>query len=943
MKSRKLLIGLLTFMFGAGVFVLSTSETFGQEANKATLDNLGGGIDNGWGYLSGIRNNQTTGTVNLTDVMNARNQVSGFRASNALGLNWTSLGPDNYSGRTRALLLSNQDAQRKTIFAGGVSGGLWKSTTSGLTWTQINTDNIILNVSCIAQAANGDIYVGTGENFASGRFNMFSGFIGQGIYKSTDGTNFSRLASTDPGSFNNPDAPWAFVNKIAVSDSKIYAATNGGLQVSTDGGQTWTLAKAGSANLNEVSTEVDIASDGTVAASVGNKLYISANGASDGFILESGQVGENELPHDAIARIELAFAPTDASTLYAVLIADGTASGYLQGQLFGIYVSKDKGQTWRLIGPGASTVFNVFGNYANTTHYGDYVASVVVSDTNADLVYVGGINVWEGKKVLETGFYQWQQKSSGNVTTFHNIVFDPINSGIAYVSTDQGVYTTSNDFASLATLNRNYRTSMFYTVAYDDKGRVLGGTQGNGVIFIDGEGNTPEAGTQILSSNVGGSVEMSMINPTAMFYSSNGGAMYRSADLGVSIANEFVDAITSTNSGVFMTPFRMWESFNNPNSRDSITYITDVNHAAGDVMQVKSKTGSFPFNYTFTEPLLKGDSVKIQDIVSNRFFIGVTNAVYMSKGALDFGNLPKWFQIASIDGIPSAMAYSKDANYLFVGTQSGKVYRIANIALAYDSIRADISSPAVIISTSLIQDFAGRYVTSISVDPNNDASVVITLGNYGNTDFVYRSTNALDQTPVFNSIQGNLPKMPVYSSLIEMNTSNLIIGTDFGIFSASSLGANTQWTSENNGMGAIPIMSIRQQTATRPFIDGKSGITNTGAIYVASHGNGIFENRMYVGIDRPFVNGSNGNELINVYPNPVNNQINFNLNMENPSQVSVKVYDLKGNLVDFYNHGLVNKGQQKVSFKADNLINGTYVLQVTVGNEMKSAKFVVVK
>lgn len=943
MKSRKLLIGILTFMFGAGVFVLSTSETFGQEANKATLDNLSGGIDNGWGYLSGIRNNQVTGTVNLTDVMNARNQVSGFRSSNALGLNWTSLGPDNYSGRTRALLLSNQDAQRKTMFAGGVSGGLWKSTTNGLTWTQIKTDNIVLNVSCIAQAPNGDIYVGTGENFASGRFNMFSGFIGQGIYKSTDGNNFSRLASTNPGSFNNPDAPWAFVNKISVSDSKIFAATNGGLQVSTDGGLTWTIAKAGSISLNEVSTEVDVASDGTVAASVGNKLYISANGTPDGFILESGQVGENELPHNALARIELAFAPTDASTLYAVLIADGTSSGYLQGQLFGIYVSKNKGETWRLIGPGASTVFNVFGDYANTTHYGDYVASVVVSDTDADLVYVGGIDVWEGKKVLETGFYQWQQQSSGYITSFHNIVFDPVNSGIAYVSTDQGVYKTSDNFATLTTLNRNYRTSMFYTVAYDDKGRVLGGTQGNGVIFIDGEGNTPEAGTQILSTGNGCSVDMSMINSTAMFYSSTGGAMYRSADLGVSIANDFVDNITSNNASVFMTPFRMWESFNNSNSRDSLTYIANVNHAAGEVMKVKSKNGSFPFNYTFTEPLLKGDSVKIQDIISNRFFIGVTDAVYMSKEVLNFGSLPQWFKIASIDGIPSSLAYSSDANYLFVGTKEGKIYRIANIALAYDSIRADISSPAVIISTSLVQDFPGRYVTSVSVDPNDDEQVIITLGNYGNNDFIYRSTNALDQTPVFNSIQGNLPKMPVYSSLIEMSTSNVIIGTDFGVFSASSVGANTQWTAENNGMGALPIMSIRQQTATRPFIDGKSGITNTGAIYVASHGNGIFENKLYVGIDRPFVNGSNGTELINVYPNPVNNQINFNLNVKNSSPVVVKIYDLKGNLVDLYNYGMVNKGQQQVSVKADNLITGTYVLQVTIDNEMKSAKFVVVK
>ncbi|HLO92575.1 MAG TPA: T9SS type A sorting domain-containing protein [Lentimicrobium sp.] len=892
MKSRNLLIGLLTLMFSAGMSTMIPVVAYGQAA---------------------------------------------------LGLNWTSLGPDNYSGRTRALLLSNQDQQYKTLYAGGVSGGLWKSVTNGLTWTQIPTNNVVLNVSCITQSPNGEIYVGTGETFASERFNLFSGFIGQGIYKSTDGNTFTKLASTDPGSFNNPDAEWAFVNKLAAGNNIVYAATNSGLKVSTDGGQNWTIAKSGGIDLNEASTEVDLASDGTVIASVGNKVYLSSTGAADGFSLVSSDVaGENLLPHANLARIEMAFAPSDPNTIYSVLIANGADATYLRGQLVGVYVSKNKGQTWRLVGPGGSTVFNVFGNDANTTHYGEYAASVVVDDSNPDVVYVGGMNVWEGKKIVETGFYQWQQKTAGGISRFHNIVFQPGVDGLAYVSTDQGVYTTNNDFIGLTALNRNYRTSMFYTVGFDDKGRVLGGTQGNGVLFIDGNGNTPEAANKIFFGNVGGMVDMSMINPTAMFYASTGGLLERSADLGVSIANDFVaSTITTGNAGVFSTPFAMWESFNNLNSRDSITFIANQNYAAGEVMEIKSKTSAFPFNYTFSEPLTEGDSIKIQDIISSRFFVGVANAVYMSKEVLDFSKEPKWFKIASITGIPSCMAYSKDANYLFVGTQEGKVYRIANIALANDSIRADISSSFVIISTTLIEEYSGRYVTSVSVDPNDPTKVIVTLGNYGNDEFIYLTNNSLDQNPTFTSIQGNLPKMPVYASLFEMNTSNVIIGTDFGVFTTTNLNSNPTWTSENNGMGALPIFAIRQQTVTRPWTATLGNITNTGAIYLASHGNGIFENRQYVGFEPPVAKGNTSNDLFNVYPNPVTDQINFSIECSKPENLMVKIYDLKGNLVLVRNISNLIKGSNRISIDADQLKQGAYLIQLISGYEYKKAKFIV--
>ena len=519
------------------------------------------------------------------------------------------------------------------------------------------------------------------------------------------------------------------------------------------------------------------------------------------------------------------------------------------------------------------------------------------------------------------------------------------------MASDKGLASSDDGLFSYKNLNRNYLTSMFYTVAFDDKGRTIGGTQGDGVIFLDRQGNTPETGNKILSTFTGGSVAMSMINPTSMFYSSSGGLMIRSADLGVSEANDFVPAaISGTNANVFITPFVLWESFNNQNSRDSVNFIAkDKNYSAGEEVIVKSKTAynsskKFPFKYTLTANLQKGDSVAVKDVISSRFFLGVTNGVYMTKEVLDFGKEPKFFKIATIAGVPSCMAYSSDANYLFVGTTDGKLIRIANIALAYDSIRADVSSTGCIISSSVIKEFTGRYITSVAVDPDNDNHVIVTLGNYGNSEYIFHSTDALVQTPAFSSIQGNLPAMPVYGSLIEMtNNDRVIIGTDLGVYTTESLGSNTNWTPENSGMGALPVMMVRQQTVSRPWIEDIPGVSNLGAIYIATHGKGIYENRLYVGIDGPDQPANRVNNQLSVYPNPVEDEINVNLDLTSNNSITAKVISLNGEVVKNVDFGNLNKGEHQLSIVADGLSQGTYLLQITVGKEIKTAKFVVVK
>ena len=79
-------------------------------------------------------------------------------------------------------------------------------------------------------------------------------------------------------------------------------------------------------------------------------------------------------------------------------------------------------------------------------------------------------------------------------------------------------------------------------------------------------------------------------------------------------------------------------------------------------------------------------------------------------------------------------------------------------------------------------------------------------------------------------IQGNLPDMPVYSAVIDVNdNNNIIIGTEFGVWSTTN-GSN--WIVEDDGMPIVPCHMLRQQ-----YLPG----VNKGIIYVGTHGRGIFK------------------------------------------------------------------------------------------------------
>lgn len=975
MKNKKLLFNVLVIIAGVAILSLSASDSLMNHEFKSPVE-AKDGTETSAQYLAMLRNNQNTGTVELADILEAQ-QMSMKSVGFNQNIQWVNAGPDNYAGRTRAVLFDNRDTQLKTVYAASVSGGIWKSTTGGILWNPVPGTGNIMNVTTMVQASNGVIYVGTGETFRVFQFAAYPGFAGNGVFKSSaTGDDFQVLPATVPAQ-NDTTAAWAYVNKLAVHPSNpqvLYAATQGGLMYSGNGGNTWSLATdTTNAALNLSASDVRIGSDGITAATVNDLVYISNTGDPTKFILYSTGTTSQRLPFQGISRTELAIAPSNPDYIYAV-ITRGSPS---LGQLDNIYLSTNRGNTWRIVGPGASTFFNVFG----ADNVGVYANCPIVHPTNPDVLLVGGRSLWQGTKIQDDGFYDWRNKSitepGSDDPNFnvHSIAFKPGDPNTVMIGTDRGVFLSTNGLNSFQNMNRFYITDQCYSVAFNSGKRLLAGTQSNGVLHIKESGNTNGYAERFDFDGLnGGNVAMSLINQRAFIWSkgipANSTAqsvpLFRSDDLGATVALAPFENLRSETVITNPTTIRnllpamlYWESFNFTSSRDSVTYFARDTVQAGSTVWVRSANSRYPFKHTISQTMYPDDSIRVQDTIASRLFYGLqptssTYFVFMTKHAVQFTRGAVWYRILAPLGVPQSFGISKDGDHLWVGTRNGMLYRVSNLTQAYDSITADFRSSQCVTGRLTLNNFQNRIITSIAVDPQNPNHVIVTLGNYGNDHYVFRSTNATAANPVFTSIQGSLPKMPVYSALIEMSNPNIaILGTDMGIYSTTDINAaSPAWEPENGNMGNVAVFQLKQQLLNIPPVTVQvdqnttevfPGVDNYGNIYAATFGRGVYKTSHFqiVGTnDLPAVNNKSSNRL-NIYPNPASDWLSISyLNSKN-NPVEVSVVDLSGRSILKQNFGILNSGTNTLQMDIRGVNKGVYMIILNNGEENISNKLII--
>ncbi|MBI2966282.1 MAG: T9SS type A sorting domain-containing protein [Bacteroidetes bacterium] len=985
--------------------------------------------------------NVNTGKVETSDLVRSQYNVMEFvkkqramKTASGDNLQWIEMGPNDVGGRTRAILFDRNNSNR--VYAGQVSGGLWISNNGGVSWNKWEPAGGLgfLNVSCIAQAINGDVYVGTGEALGTYSMGTESGntsFIGSGIWKSTDGGNtFTQLPATVTTPTTS-SGPWVSVQRLACHQTNsniVYAATARGIQMSFNGGDSWInpVKNAICSDLNSQADDIKITSEGLIYAALGTTPYLSPDGDtarpfesisdngsgyaqlnfSSAHNFQAGQriyICGTGVPSQNRARQAILSVPNSNSVVltssYSVS-GSGSASSWvpLISTSDSIYVidnsssmriefgvnSANPSYAYCAIAKNDRTLKSVLYSSNKGKYWFDLGVNIDMgggAGGQADYdLFVGGYP--DNPGVVIAGEVQMASNEFG-AWDYHSITFDPTGDGTLYVHADKHTITFHPSFLSnqkifygtdggmfmsqrtgnisfFQEMNRGYATTQFYGLAIGPNGEVFGGTQDNGNPFVDpnvisyGE-PTPTSEDYNLPSGDGGYGEISVINPDAFVWESQGGEAARSPNRGDGDGSAFL-VCSQLGGGAFVTPFLLWESFNDTTSSEFTTYITDSfeSHAAGKSFWVKSGNNKKPFIYTTDTPVGPLDTLKIQDIVQAKFFVVVNGGVWMTKDILDFSATPNMQKISGSGTTGEArLAISKDGDHLFFSIGQ-TLYRLDGILGVANTTLCNSSLPPG-VSQKTLEAF-NLTINHITVDPQDANNVVVALGQYtsSSADHVFRTSDGLSANPAFVSIQGTgsyaLPEMPVYSCLIEKDDKEIVIvGTEYGMYSTQNAydpdPVNVRWTEENTGMSMVPVYQIRQQINTQyvPTV-GLTGVKNEGTVYISTHGRGIFRCEKYtdplavaeVKILTPPVNFS-------LFPNPVSDYGVISWRLENKSQVLIEMYDINGKLIRTIINQKFEYGNYKTSFNACDLEPGSYFITVTAEGNRTAKRFMVIK
>jgi hypothetical protein len=602
---------------------------------------------------------------------------------------WTELGPvqmpANGTGQPNGLGRINcvtfHPSNPDIIFVGAPSGGLWRTTNGGATWTSNTDQQPTLGVSSILfDPSNPSIvYLGTGDRDGADA-------PGLGVRKSTDGGITWSVSSTGMG---NRTVSHMLIHPT--NSNIIIAATSSGIYRSTNAGGSWTLVSSNSSYYKDLSFRPG--DPNIVYATASGLFYRSTNNGASW--------SQVSIPVSG-SRLVIGVSPADPNVVYLC---------QTNGPFAGLLRSTDSGLSFSTM----STTPNIMGYECDGSDAGSqawYDLCIAVDPLNANIVYVGGINIWKSTNAGATWSINTHWTFGGCGTgrpavhaDIHSLNFNPLNNRL-YSGNDGGVHYTANGGNTWIEISSGLGIAQIYKIGQSAlvKNQVINGYQDNGTAVLNGSAFTTEIGGDGMECIV--DYSNSNVLYGALYYgdirrSTNAGLSFsiigRNGSNGINEQGSWVTPYIQhvvTPSTLFAGYINLWRTTNaNAATSSSVTWSSLTSHT-GSTMRVIEQSVADPNVLYYTrnggERLVRSDNI---NLVSPTF-TNLDAFMTTTDRPLDIATHPT------------------DANTVYVTNSSGGVYKSINKGQSWSSLSTGL--PALSINCIVFERGSnqGLYVGS---------------------------------------------------------------------------------------------------------------------------------------------------------------------------------------------------------------------------------------
>lgn len=694
------------------------------------------------------------------------------------GLGARTIGSAAMSGRFVDLAV--YEAQPHVFYAASATGGLYKTTNSGTTWTPLFGDQPVHSIGAIAldQRDTSIVWVGTGE-----RANRQSSSWGDGVYKSTNGgQTFTNVGLRES----------AHIGRIVIdpgNSDRVFVAAMGqlwganeqrGLYRTLDGGRTWTRVLQVDANTGVVDVAMHASDPNTLYAASyqrrrapfgfdgggpGSALWKSTDGGTTWTKLTNG------LPAGDYGRIGIAIYAKDPKIVY-VSIEQGeryTASTNYEEPKAGLYRSQDAGATWEQM-----STWNPRPMYAS---------QVIVDPNDPCTIYM-------------VNFFSWSTdcgKTSQSLRqSLHGddrfLWVNPANSK-HLIKADDGGIGFSFDQAKTWQYVPHLNVSQWYRVSFDmaTPYNVYGGLQDNGSWAGPSATYRSEGITNADWIKWGGGDGFFNLVDTSdnrTLYTNSQFLGFSRVDL---ITGERVNIRPGDPQGA-ISARRNWTTWGDRSAPEQ---------RLGNAMAPANWDAPILISHHDTKTIYAGTNIlwKSTDRGNTWQALGDRTTGVDRRTLPIMGQMPRANSLSLDDGTPywptlSAIAESpRVRDVLWVGTDDGNVQRSGDGGRTWTEFSGKIAGLP-----------RSAWINGIETSRHADGRAYLVANNYRAGDFANYVYVTDDDGRTWRRIDGGLPANRVARTLREdlVNPDVLFLGTELGLFWSNDRGRT--WAELKAGM-----------------------------------------------------------------------------------------------------------------------------------------------